>query len=244
MYMRTNMSKRFIVILFTTIGITLQGVAQIYVPKFDKIVKVISKGVNLREQPNTGSRKLMCSFTDNVFERPGLSKEYEAARADYLLVIDENSEWIHGYALMARGGQVSNIPIYVSKKVCRTKAVQALTEQFIHEVGYGLGGMKPSGKYKGWATILVNRPYIRFAGVVEKGVGFGFPDIDGDQGNFTDEEIPDNNITEALTRGSATTQICVPEPDPIDGEDIYPEYYNTYLLNHRLFKGECVIINK
>lgn len=226
-----NMKKRLFILLIALVGMTTICMAQIYVPRFQKIVKVTSQGVNLRESASTKCRKLLWSPKRNVFnwEHPALDNTFKPARAEYLLVIDETIDWIHAYALI-EDGRVSDHAVYVSKSVCKTKNVPALTEKYIHAVGWG--GIKTMGKFKNWATVLVNRPYIRFAGVVANGVGFGIePD-----GSFQDEDITDNAIADVLKEGVWDTVVCI--PGDVDDE----ENYHTYKLYHMGFHGEYDVV--
>ena len=79
--------KKILLLLFALLGLALQGMAQTVIefPQYTKILKVVSKGINVREEPSTQSAKLGNS-------------------PDMLLVVDEDAEWYH--ACIIKNGKI------------------------------------------------------------------------------------------------------------------------------------------
>ena len=123
--------------MLAVLGMVMQGVAQVTleVPKFTKVLQVLSKGINVRAEPSTQSEKI-------------------ANGPELLLVIDETPEWYH--ACIVKGETLLPKPGYVSKKVCRVKVPKAVTADYVRRA-FGEHCLelvnKTSGKYRGWATM-------------------------------------------------------------------------------------------
>lgn len=189
------MTKRFIYLLVAMVGMTLQGMAQdgIDIPKYNKCLK-ITNNVNLRQEPNTTSAKLMLQME----EMDGYDKQhpsylhkgytwgnaggkyiYRPANADYLMVIDETPEWYHGYALL---GSDEIKEVYVSKKAAKVKSATKITGQYLKKCAEDCGikySIRTSGEYKGYYLISGDRYSLAssddylFVGKCVDGICFG-----------------------------------------------------------------------
>lgn len=129
--------KKILLLLFALLGLALQGMAQTVIefPQYTKILKVVSKGINVREEPSTQSAKLGNS-------------------PDMLLVVDEDAEWYH--ACIIKNGKILPKPGYVSKKVCRViqpKSIDATYVKRAFEEQALQVANKSNGKYHGWTFI-------------------------------------------------------------------------------------------
>lgn len=189
------MTKRFLFTFVAMLGMTLQSVAQdgIAIPKFTKLLK-ITNNVNLRQEPNTTSAKLMLQMEEtegydkqhpsyfhkgHTWGNAGGNYIYRPASADYLMVIDETPEWYHGYALLGRD-EIKEV--YVSKKAAKVKSATKITGQYLKKCTDDCGinySIRTSGEYKGYYlisgdsyTLQSSNDYL-FVGKCVDGICFG-----------------------------------------------------------------------
>lgn len=177
--------------LVVMVGMTLQSMGQkdMYFPQSAKIVRVVND-VNFRKEPTTDSPKLLVKCRDEknsdgmiisrfyegfTWNETGGNYTYITAHPDYLMIIDETTEWYHGYALDA---YIKLPEVYVSKKVIRTKPVQKINEPYLKkcEVKYSIRNF---GKYNGYYIIsggnssLQNADDYMFIGKCVDGILYG-----------------------------------------------------------------------
>lgn len=94
------MKKSLFLFFFTLAGMSVNCMAQNFIaPKFTKMLTVLSKNINIRQEPSTQSPKT-------------------GKNPKYLFVIDETDEWYYAACVLSNGELLSN-PGYVSKKVCK-----------------------------------------------------------------------------------------------------------------------------
>lgn len=188
------------------------------IPKFTKIVELLSTGVNLRKEPNTASPRLVGWFMGDknklknggIIEDPSTFRlnfawegepgvKGQPAHAKYLLVVSETDEWYYGCPLInnLEVAQASHKLVYVSKKVCKVKQPALLSASYFEDYNEFT-----SGKYKGFSCFCdpVESSFYEtlFMGRIEKGVGFGW----SLHGSLLDEDYeqlnnaPDNFVQE------------------------------------------------
>lgn len=157
--------KRILLFLTAIIGMTLQCKAQfeINIPA-KRIVKLVNN-VNLRKEPTTDSPKLMAKWEEEKnsdgmvvtaslagysWNETGKDYTYRTAHPDYLMIIDDNGEWYHSYALDSYSHEIPEV--YVSKTAAKTKPVQKINVNYLKkcEVKYFI---RDFGKYKGYYLI-------------------------------------------------------------------------------------------
>ena len=190
------MKTRFFTTIVLVLFFSMQGMAQICIPKFKRIVEVTSKNINVRMEPNTKAYKLTLRDGNGQigWVAPGLPSQMEL---NYLLIIDETAEWYHAYAIV--GEWLFGEEVYVSKKACRTKKVKSIISQ---------AKRITTGRYAGY--YVVNGGYgfgVDMEGIVGKvvnGVGFGKV-FEGEQDN-----IDDSFIDSLMNDQSGMTTILIP----------------------------------
>lgn len=163
------MKRTIFYILVATFGMTLQGLAQkdVEIPQSAKIVRVVNN-VNFRKGPTTDSPKLLekCRAEKNndgmivsmyyegfTWDEKDVNYTYMTAHPDYLMIIDDTSEWFHGYAL----DSYHKLPkVYVSKKAVKTKPVQKIDVPYLKkcEVKFSI---RNYGKYNGYYIISASQ---------------------------------------------------------------------------------------
>ena len=147
MKIRKSFVRNFLSIMIIMTITATQSMAQDYkLPKFTKILEVVSKGVNVRQQPSVNSPKLDCGSPD------------------FLMVIDETADWYHA-AILTNGegdGEVVSQPGYVSKKVCKVRELKTLDENYARSVLQEADftyNIRQAGKYKGYSIITYRSNY-------------------------------------------------------------------------------------
>lgn len=186
------------------------------IPKFTKIVELLSTGVNLRKEPNTASPRLVGWFMGDksklgkggIIEDPStyrLNFAWEGepgakgrpAHAKYLLVVSETDEWYYGCPLInnLEVAQASHKLVYVSKKVCKVKQPALLSASYFEDYNEFTGG-----KYKGFSCFCdyVENSFLStlFMGRIEKGVGFGWKLLTSEEDYEQLNNAPDNFVQE------------------------------------------------
>ena len=131
------MKKKNILMFVALIEMAMQIVAQenLVIPQFTKALKVLSKGVNIRQAPSTQSAKI-------------------GSGPEVFLVIDETDEWYH--ACILKNGWTLSKPGYVSKKACKVKELPSLDANYIKNAWNGAElslTTRKKGKYKGYSII-------------------------------------------------------------------------------------------
>lgn len=127
--------KKLLLFAFV-VATTVISVAQdVKLPEFTKVLEVLNRGVNVRQQPSTSSPKI-------------------GSNAKYLMIKDEDAEWYHAVVLTNEGA----LPQagYVSKKVCRVRDLAVVDADYIRKSLPDAGISKvvrQSGKYKGYSMI-------------------------------------------------------------------------------------------
>lgn len=215
------MKRTIFYILVATFGMTLQGLAQkdVEIPQSAKIVRVVNN-VNFRKGPTTDSPKLLekCRAEKNndgmivsmyyegfTWDEKDVNYTYMTAHPDYLMIIDDTSEWFHGYAL----DSYHKLPkVYVSKKAVKTKPVQKIDVPYLKkcEVKFSI---RNYGKYNGYyiisggPTSLPSTDDYMFIGTCIDGILYGklfAPEIDKDMKGWGFAKLPpDYDINDDLS---------------------------------------------
>ena len=129
--------KRLLLLLVAIVGMAGQSMAQTNIKalNFSKVLKVMSKGINVREAPSTQSAKI-------------------GNGPELLLVINEDNEWYHAY--IVKNGEILPKAGYVSKKVCKVKTPPIINDNYVKksfsEQGLDVTTRK-SGKYRDMSVI-------------------------------------------------------------------------------------------
>ena len=134
------MKTKLFFVMIALMGMTLNGSAQQTAPsEFTKVLEVLNRGINVRAEPSTNSKKI-------------------GSDAKYLMVLSEDAEWYH--AVVLTDGSLEPQGGYVSKKVCKVRDLPALDANYINRSLPDAGirkTVRQSGKYKGYSIFCFDR---------------------------------------------------------------------------------------
>jgi hypothetical protein len=149
--------KKILLLFAVIIGCTIHSQAQMTtIPNYTKVLELTNK-VNKRKAPNSSSPKLMAqcsanwSFFGYTWGNIGGNYQYYPAHSepDILWVIDETTEWYHGYY----GEPEEMIEVYVSKSAAKVKR-PVIDRNYVDGCDFeATYTIKKGGKYNGYCII-------------------------------------------------------------------------------------------
>ena len=215
------MKKKNILMFVALIEMAMQIVAQenLVIPQFTKALKVLSKGVNIRQAPSTQSAKI-------------------GSGPEVFLVIDETDEWYH--ACILKNGWTLSKPGYVSKKACKVKELPSLDANYIKNAWNGAElslTTRKKGKYKGY-SIISYYIYEIFSPGGGDDVKVPTNHVNDGEGNPNWSKLTDNEIDKIMLIGDDVLMVAgTIVHDFRDGESESGDGVVTYSFDKSDYQG-------